>query len=248
MAYDLEAREALWNSQVGSVFSTSGTGGIVDDDDDFFKLSNDLISAHKTMTRIWWNVKSLEEYMRAGIIPRGLRIQIFPAWEVDPPFKKIWETGLAQGSKLLINLLIEHDRELLKQTKQKILALESKMPDYDQQTQVTPFQKRLKETLEKFEREIMEGKKKKYTRDKNDYEGGQAYRWKHTGNRRFKGRPRRNVGRQENNEQGDTTSSDFLGQTSSDTDGGQEEARGKTTKKWPKNKTSPVQTRTKKTR
>lgn len=132
------------------------------------------------MTRLWWNVKSLEEYMRAGIVPRWLRVQIFP-------FRKIWETGLAQGSKILINLLLEHDRDLLKQTKQIIISLSAKLTKYDQQAQVVPLQKRLKEILEKFEKDIMEGKKKKCIRDKNDYERNLAYKWKHAGNRRTRG-------------------------------------------------------------
>lgn len=76
MAFEMESREALWNSQVSDVFSCSGQ---VDNDDDFSKCTNELLSAHKSVTLLWWNVKSLEQYLKLGIIPRGLRVQIFPA-------------------------------------------------------------------------------------------------------------------------------------------------------------------------
>lgn len=114
MAFDLETREALWNSQVSDLFNTAI---VVDKNYDFIQCTNKLMSAHKLVTRLWWNLKSLEEYVKLGIVPRGLRVQIFPAWEVDTSFKKRWEAGLTQCSRIIINVLIEHDRELLAKTK-----------------------------------------------------------------------------------------------------------------------------------
>lgn len=158
MAFNLEMREALWNSQVMDVFSAAPV--TIGDDDDFTTCTNDLITAHKLMKRLWWNVKSLEEYLKMAMFPRGLRIQIFPAWELDAEFKKTWETGLAQCSKILISLMIEHDRGLLLKTKLQIQLLEANLAKFDTETHVLPFQKRLRELLEKYEKEIMLNKKK----------------------------------------------------------------------------------------
>lgn len=56
-------------------------------------------------------------------------------------------------------MLLEHDRELLLKTKQNILLLETKQTKFDHDTQVVPFQKKLKEMLERHERDIIAGKK-----------------------------------------------------------------------------------------
>lgn len=187
--------------------------------DDFSSCTNELMAAHRLVTRLWWNLKSLEEYVKLGIVPRGLRVQIFPAWDADTNFKKLWETGLAQCSKIIINMLIEHDRDLLAKTKNLIQTLEIKLSKFDMTNQVTPFQKRLKENLEKYEKDIIAGKKRKFIRDKTDYEKDTAFKWKHSGNRRDKGGPRPNLPNSANGRD-ELSSSDFLG--SSDTDASRE--------------------------
>ncbi|XP_077148241.1 uncharacterized protein LOC143808949 [Ranitomeya variabilis] len=58
------------------------------------------------------------------------------------------------------------------------------MMSYDPVTQVQPFQKKLRDTITKSEQEIVAGKKAKLQRDKQDYERGTAFKWKHSGNRR----------------------------------------------------------------
>lgn len=217
MTLDMDTREALWNSQVADVFST--TVVMDSNNDDFSSCTNELMAAHRLVTRLWWNIKSLEEYVKLGIVPRGLRIQIFPAWEADTDFKKLWETGLTQCSRIIINMLIEHDRDLLAKTKIQIQTLEGKLSKFDMANQVTPFHKRLKENLERYEKDIIAGKKRKFIRDKTDYEKSNAFRWKHAGNRRDRGGPRQNMPKSAHAHE-ELSSSDFLG--SSDTDASRE--------------------------
>lgn len=237
MAFNLEAREAAWNSRTADIFSgTIPTGNTVDDN--FSCCTNELLGAHKLLTRLWWNVKSLEEYLKLSIVPRGLRVQIFPAWEVETEFKQLWEAGLTQCSKILINLLVEHDRKLIVQTKLKIQGLEADLSKFDHNTQVEPFLKKLKESLDKYKKEILEGKKKKQIRDKNDYEKQAAFKWQHSGNRRGKNTKKRyapdNAGTARENTR------DFLGATSSDTEESRDEEEENPVKKqWPKGRSSP---------
>lgn len=68
---------------------------------------------------------------------------------------------MSQCSKILINLLLERDRELLSKTKQRILILETKLAQLDH---VTKVQTQLKETLDKFEKDII--LRRKFARDK----------------------------------------------------------------------------------
>lgn len=164
------------------------------------------MDAHKALTRVWWNI---------CIIPRGLRVQFFSAWEVSPTFKTKWELKLAQCSKLIINMLLEHDKEILEQTKVQIRSLESQLGQFDLVTVVTPFQTKLRDTIDKYEKEIMNGKKRKFTWDKTDFDQQVAFKWKHTGNTR-RGTYSTNQALNNDTSANDVSASDFL--SSSDTD------------------------------
>ncbi|XP_071966628.1 uncharacterized protein [Engystomops pustulosus] len=177
---DLQAREMAWNSQFTSIFSDSNDSIA---NDDFSKLSSELINAHKSITRLWWNIRSLEEYLRLKIFPRGLRTQIFPSWEVDLDEKSNWERGLSQCSLILVNMLLDHDRGLLNQQRELIKKLESRLISFDTTSLVEPFRKKLKEMIEGYEKNILT-KQNKLQRDKKDYERGRAYHWTHRGNKR----------------------------------------------------------------
>ncbi|XP_069612078.1 uncharacterized protein [Ranitomeya imitator] len=64
-----------------------------------------------------------------------------------------------------------------------VAALESKLPNYDDKTQVQPFKIRLKDTLDKYDHDIREKKRSKFFRDRKDFDTQQAFQWKHQGNR-----------------------------------------------------------------
>ncbi|XP_069610969.1 uncharacterized protein [Ranitomeya imitator] len=61
---DWEAREAAWQAQSADVFAFKGDTVV---DSDFVKLTTELTAAHRTGIRLWWNIRSLEEYIRANI-------------------------------------------------------------------------------------------------------------------------------------------------------------------------------------
>lgn len=182
--------------------------------EDFKQMSSNLKEAYKRFTRLWWNVNSLEHYIGQGQAPRGLRVQIFPAWEVTQDFKLKWEEGLTQCSQIMMRLLIEHDKALLESTKGEIDDLRKSLGDLNQPTLTDPFLLNLKKDIDAFEDTIVEQKKRKVVRDQGDYDSGRAYRWRHRGNPRNqrmqarKQRPRsRNSSRPR---QSSTSQSDFL--------------------------------------
>ncbi|XP_071970283.1 uncharacterized protein [Engystomops pustulosus] len=177
---DLQTRETAWNNRSTNIFnnSTEPVGN-----SDFTKLCNDILHLHKTITRLWWNIRTLEEYLRQKIFPRGLRIQIFPSWEIDTDEKNTWEKGLSQCSLILVNMLLDHDRELLTQQREAIKKLESRLTTFDI-TLVDPFRKKLQENIDDYEKNIITNKQHKFQRDKTDYEKGKAYHWTHRGNKR----------------------------------------------------------------
>lgn len=52
---------------------------------------------------------------------------------------------------------------------------------------VKPFQLKLKETIDKFEKDVMQKKKLNFSRDRLDFDRGNAYRWTHKGKKRTPG-------------------------------------------------------------
>lgn len=115
-------------------------------------------------------------------MPRGLRVQIFPAWEASREFKSTWEKGLYQCSKILMNMLVEHARVLLTQVKARIKDLESKLTTFEID-KVQLAKQKLRDTIEKYEKKIVSGKKLNFSRDKEDFERQRMFKWKHSGNK-----------------------------------------------------------------
>ncbi|XP_069594268.1 uncharacterized protein [Ranitomeya imitator] len=118
------------------------------------------------------------------ILYPGALVPIYPAWEPSVSFRSTWEQGLLRCSNIIMNMPLEHDRELLMSTKNHIKDLESKLSNYDDKTQVQPFKIRLKDTLDKYDHEIREKKRSTFFRDRKDFDTQQAFQWKHQGNRR----------------------------------------------------------------
>ncbi|CAJ0933915.1 unnamed protein product [Ranitomeya imitator] len=183
---DLSSRETAWSNRALGLFDkdSSTVAGVASKDVEFHSLSFKILGLHKSLTKTWWNIKSLEEYKKANLVPRGLRIQIFPAWEATPEFQSTWEAGLAKCSTILLDMLIEHDQILLNKIKTEIKTCENKLGDFDKDILVSPFQLKLKNQIDIFEKEIISRKRNKFYRDKSDYTSGKAYRWSHRGNRR----------------------------------------------------------------
>lgn len=49
----------------------------------------------------------------------------------------------------------------------------------DQETVVIPFQEKLKDVLERYEKDIMTGKRNKFHRDRTDFDLQRAIHWRH---------------------------------------------------------------------
>lgn len=104
---DFRAREATWLSQIHTVFQDSNP--IVGDTDagnvKDLKIAIKLF-LHKRI-KLWWKRTSLEQYVSKKLIPRRLRIQIFPAYGMDnTPFSQKWEDICNSSSIAFMQLII----------------------------------------------------------------------------------------------------------------------------------------------
>lgn len=114
------------------------------------------------------------------MVPRGLRVQIFPAREGTTYFLQTWGKGLFQCSRIIMSLFKDHDRELLAQTKNSIRELELSLSKFDAER----LKERLKETIDRYEKSIVSVKKQKFMRNRTDYDRKMTYKWKQVWNGR----------------------------------------------------------------
>lgn len=77
-----------------------------------------------------------------------MRVQKFPAWEVETNFKTSWENGLQECSSIIMNMLIEHDRSLLIQVKTQIKDLEIKLKNTESESRLNNLQSKIKKNLD----------------------------------------------------------------------------------------------------
>ncbi|XP_071989584.1 uncharacterized protein [Engystomops pustulosus] len=86
--------------------------------------------------------------------------------------------------EVIVNHFRYHERGLLISIRERIRKAENDLQKFDQETQITPFQSKLKDTIDRYEKEIIRGKREKFARDKKDYDNNHVYKWNHKGNKR----------------------------------------------------------------
>lgn len=79
------------------------------------------------------------------------------ALEATSDFQETWEKGLGQCSRILMNMVINHDKDLLNHSKQCLKSLEDQLVQGN--VSVTSYQEKLNDSLEKYKKDIIAGKK-----------------------------------------------------------------------------------------
>ncbi|KAM4045380.1 uncharacterized protein ACNLHF_009208 [Anomaloglossus baeobatrachus] len=132
----------------------------------------------KRRLRICWNRALLSKYLDRDMIPRGLRVQIFPSFPVeDPSFRERWEC-LAQTCSLgFLSLLKEHNTTTLSTMEVELEELEKTIKSKCTADAVLGMEAEIEKELSKLEKEVCGQKLKKFNRDLGDYASSTAYRW-----------------------------------------------------------------------
>lgn len=171
--------DQAWLSQIDMIFKNT-TGGGDTDDGQVQSMKGSLRSmAHKRM-RIWWNKATLENYLSKGLIPRGLRMQVFPSFTIeDDVFKTKWEEACGTCSKTMMELLIGLNKKQLDTLETEIEVVRVKLVESTSTTVVDNFKKELEQQYVIWEKEIQEQKVKKLQRDLKDLQQNKMYRWSH---------------------------------------------------------------------
>ncbi|OCU01744.1 hypothetical protein XELAEV_18007520mg [Xenopus laevis] len=115
-----------------------------------------------------------------GLIPRGLRVQIFPTFEAPgPEFKENWETILSECSFKLMDLLIAEEEKKLSLVEGQIQEVHTKMDRIVNHGESLPRYESIMKGIQKLETSLLDTKKTKLARDIKDYSSNSVYRWTH---------------------------------------------------------------------
>ncbi|XP_056408133.1 uncharacterized protein LOC130307190 [Hyla sarda] len=175
---DFTARETAWRSQAENLFGTMmATGG--SDSESTRVLKNSLRNLIHRRTKIWWNRTSLEQYKSRGLIPRGLRIQTFPAYgKEDEVFSKAWEEVCHKSAMTFIQLIVDLNTRTLDALSGEIDSAMKQLQEITSSQEYDIFLKEMEESFVVWEKQIQSQKSSKFQRDVNDYQNQKVYKWK----------------------------------------------------------------------
>lgn len=124
------------------------------------------------------HASTLVQYHRARRIPRGLRLAIKPMlfrFNQNKEFMERWYSVLNKCSLDLILLLIQELTKVIKEISEEISVLKT---DLTERMDSEDWEKALQEInkkLDTYEKELQEGKLRKYKRDTLDYKLNEVY-------------------------------------------------------------------------
>ncbi|XP_053575208.1 POC1 centriolar protein homolog B [Bombina bombina] len=127
-----------------------------------------------------WDIWTFQSYIKAKMIPRGLRILKFPTFEVDTndkDFVNAWNNVLSECSFQLMQLLIQIRTQHLQDIKTEIDTLQLELNKRSTDPDFSKFDTILQTSLAKGKQVIMENKHVKFIRDKTDYLKDSVYLW-----------------------------------------------------------------------
>lgn len=186
---DLKARERSWLLQLDQVFKDESTVSGLTVRGRISETQNSLKNLLHKRLKVWWNKAFLEKYLQRNLIPRGLRIQVFPSFPiVDETFTTRWEEVCTNSSCKFMTLLIGHNKQVLEQLEKDIESLQKQLSENSTPEANEIFNKALEKQFDIWEKEIREIKTKKFSRDLNDLQQKRMYRW-------HQNRPRKRMSR-----------------------------------------------------
>ncbi|KAM4034974.1 uncharacterized protein ACNLHF_021682 isoform 1-T1 [Anomaloglossus baeobatrachus] len=187
---DYRSRESSWTDHLSKVFNgdiglNGGSGH-----DTTLELQKNLKTLMYKRTKLWWNGGFLKNYFHKRLVPRGLRIQIFPSFPVDDKnFVSQWEDVCTNTSLKFIELLMDLNKQKLGEVEKNIDEQISIFTTNATAAQVTSFNLKMEQNFDTWEKEIQDNQSRKLNRDLQDVQNNRVYRWhSKTNNPTFRGR------------------------------------------------------------
>ncbi len=125
------------------------------------------------------NAITLSDYWRHGLIPWGLHIRTFPAYNMqNKEFTEKWEAILNKCLLDLMLLLIEESKKDRLKVQQEINEIRNQLENNAVTGEKENLEVKLQDELLKFTENVKKQKVDKFKRDEKDYKDGSVYTWK----------------------------------------------------------------------
>lgn len=178
---DFRATEAAWLSQINTVFNDGNIPCADPDQKSITDLKQCLKNLLHRRVKTWWNKATLEKYVSNKMIPRGLRVQVFPSFgQDDNPFNSKWESICNNCSLAFMSLIIEHNTQTLETISKQVDELEVQVTQKLSPADLELFKNELSSAMKEWEKHTTAIKSKKFQRDTNDFSNNRVYKWKIT--------------------------------------------------------------------
>ncbi|XP_040196441.1 uncharacterized protein LOC120929222 [Rana temporaria] len=144
-------------------------------------------------SNLGWHIRFFDRYLKEKVNPQGLRVQIFPTFEMtESTLKDKWEENLNTcSSNMMIMLKDKHIIDLA-ELDREIENLRSSGNHLISSSEYQKKESDLLEHLEKYNKNVIMRKDQKFYKDQLAFAGGYAYKWHHNSNQKGKKTFRRN--------------------------------------------------------
>ncbi|XP_069589329.1 uncharacterized protein [Ranitomeya imitator] len=175
---DFKAREKTWQAKASDLFKQGPTKT----NEDVVTINKDLIKQYRSAlykkTKTWWNRSALENYMDKQIIPRGLRVQLYPSFELeDDVLIKRWLSTATTCSLEFIQIIIDKNTMSLASLDSEIDECEQRLMKDIPVENFDQVMTEINKDVDRWEKEVCQNKIRKFQRDVNDYDTDKIYRW-----------------------------------------------------------------------
>ncbi|XP_077112960.1 uncharacterized protein LOC143768157 [Ranitomeya variabilis] len=178
LSMDLKARESAWRSKAIDIFSRSTPVVSQNTSLEIKDLMHKYRYTLQRKTKLWWNKTTLENYLEKKIVPRGLRIQLYPTYELgNKELIARWISAASRCSLEFIQILIENNTSSLLELDNELESISKTLAKEMTIDQFGKWSKDLETDALKWEDKISQEKSKKYLRDVEDYDSNKIFRW-----------------------------------------------------------------------
>ncbi|XP_075699620.1 spectrin beta chain, non-erythrocytic 5 [Rhinoderma darwinii] len=175
---DFRVRDQSWLIQLDEIFKEDSSLFLNTSGRDCRELSSRLRNLFNQRTKIWWNKAFLEKYLTRKLIPRGLRVEVFPSFDTDnDDFRKKWEKLSDNCSKGYMELLVLSNQSTLIEIEKNIEEIQAILKAELSSVALDKVSEDLNKDLEKWEKDICTVKAGKFQWDVQDYQQHRVYKW-----------------------------------------------------------------------
>lgn len=127
---------------------------------------------------IWWDILTLEKYVKDEITPRRLPRDVAPNDGMTyPTLQEEWYKFFKNSEKRMLNLILDRRRAKLTQLNHAIQVTKGILDPHKDTKEYIERMNHIKEFMDKVDKETQNKKLKKYQRDINDYQQNMVYKW-----------------------------------------------------------------------